>query len=405
VPKQYELQQLMGRAIELENEGSLKLAAHYYLFCVQQFRYDALQQEHVAECLGRLAAICERGKKIDEALKYRHAQKLVYESRLLFLAEQEQETKKKQRREARAAAAASRAATAAASDDTKYDDDDADAAEEDAAATASMIKEPPLAADGTETEEERKAEQFMQLAKVFFAKNNVPMAKSYIRKAIEQRHLLKKRLGDRSTMSAQQRKFQQMALLGRKQYQQTLDVLSSDGTDAFAATTDAKQQQTRPQMPPEITESPEELYKALQMMGGDQQQQQQQEQEQEQQPQREEENALRQRTAMAVKASRPAGSERSVAHMNALMKQFVAREGKRTDEKFESPEDKKLRLAEAAEARAALAALELEESSGGKRAWSFVDTVNMILMLALVLLVSVLALKYFRFFGKLSVQR
>lgn len=56
-------EEMMSRAQKLESRGFLRKAAHYYLFCLEKFRYSHQHQTLVATCLARLGDICYKNKK------------------------------------------------------------------------------------------------------------------------------------------------------------------------------------------------------------------------------------------------------------------------------------------------------------------------------------------------------
>ena len=58
-------EEMMSRAQKLESRGFLRKAAHYYLFCLEKFRYSHQHQTLVATCLARLGDICYKNKKCE----------------------------------------------------------------------------------------------------------------------------------------------------------------------------------------------------------------------------------------------------------------------------------------------------------------------------------------------------
>lgn len=61
-----------------------KLAIKYFLYILDTHT-NVLNLEQITFCLSRLSAICVFHKKFDEALRFRNAERLIYESQLLTL--------------------------------------------------------------------------------------------------------------------------------------------------------------------------------------------------------------------------------------------------------------------------------------------------------------------------------
>ncbi len=75
---------MIAQAEAYEKEQNPKLAAHYYITALE--RYKKLGHPNdIALCLRRMAQLCEKSAGFSEAMKFRNAERLVYESQLLAL--------------------------------------------------------------------------------------------------------------------------------------------------------------------------------------------------------------------------------------------------------------------------------------------------------------------------------
>ena len=63
--RRYTFEEMFARATRLERKGFLRKAAHYYLYCLEQFRYSHQHQDLIATCLRRLGDICYKNKKCE----------------------------------------------------------------------------------------------------------------------------------------------------------------------------------------------------------------------------------------------------------------------------------------------------------------------------------------------------
>ena len=54
---------MFAKAKRLETKGKIRKAAHYYLFCLEQYRFQPKYQDLIALCLRRLGDICYKSKK------------------------------------------------------------------------------------------------------------------------------------------------------------------------------------------------------------------------------------------------------------------------------------------------------------------------------------------------------
>jgi tetratricopeptide (TPR) repeat protein len=179
------------RAAALEASGRSKQAAQCYLYCVEKLfqredrtRSSAVGSEHdpsataalLARCLQRLAGICETLGKFEDALRFREAERMVYENTLLVLAESR----------GWVPPLSLSPSSSSSSQASFFVDPEADA-------------------------EERRARNLEALAEIFFQEKNLEMAKAYAAKAIDIRRRLKSR-GETTALAEQ----------GRDEYQRTL---------------------------------------------------------------------------------------------------------------------------------------------------------------------------------------
>lgn len=59
----HSFESMFERAKKLETRGFLRKAAHYYLYCLEHYRFSHQHQELIALCLRRLGDICYKNKK------------------------------------------------------------------------------------------------------------------------------------------------------------------------------------------------------------------------------------------------------------------------------------------------------------------------------------------------------
>jgi hypothetical protein len=198
--------ELLQRADELRESRQDRAAAQVYMCCVQRL-HDVPHSEMLAQALRGLAQVYEANDQFELAVRFRDAERMVYESRLLHL--------------------------------TCGNDNDQTAAngvshaqhnESDATATNSVsesgslsgahvvepnVDRPTVNSTASNDElislDERKAEAFEKLAQLFFERKQVEMAKSYALKAIDLRR--------KRSMFGSAKRF---ADLGREQYEATL---------------------------------------------------------------------------------------------------------------------------------------------------------------------------------------
>lgn len=171
--------------------------AHYYLYCLEQYRYSNKHQDLIALCLRRMGDICYKSRKYKEALQFRTAERMVYESNLLRIVRTEAD---KEAAEIQAAAASAGNSTANSPRHIS------DSASSPTAASSVPHKHLELmrmkSADPTPIirtpitpkeliQEEEKALTYERLAKLFYDEKNVEMAKSYALKAIELRRRIR----------------------------------------------------------------------------------------------------------------------------------------------------------------------------------------------------------------------
>jgi len=147
------------RAAELERDGHHRLAIKYFLY-VLDTHASSLSLDQIIFALRRLSAICAYHKKFDEALRFRNAERLVYESQILTIDVLEQPV-------------------AGAVD----------------AAAGSLRPETDAVACAALKRDVHRAQQYERLARMFFESGNKPMAGEYTRHAIAARRGIAARYG------------------------------------------------------------------------------------------------------------------------------------------------------------------------------------------------------------------
>ncbi|GAB5371306.1 hypothetical protein AAMO2058_001568700 [Amorphochlora amoebiformis] len=78
----FSLEEMMGRAAQLVKENQQRFGCEYYLYCLERSMGEN-NFSVAGRCLRYLGNICAKNGKYREAVKYRHAEKLLYESTLL----------------------------------------------------------------------------------------------------------------------------------------------------------------------------------------------------------------------------------------------------------------------------------------------------------------------------------
>ncbi len=155
----FSLQEMCNRAAELEKDGQRRQACNYYLYCLERSIKES-NPKALARCLSRLAAICGAAGKYREALKYRHAEKLLYESSLLRQMHMETVNTK-------------------AKVPTKVSREGARIAMAAKGITAAGVTPPVVQA---------QAVAYEKIAKLFYSQGNKDMARAYAQKAIRLRY-------------------------------------------------------------------------------------------------------------------------------------------------------------------------------------------------------------------------
>mmetsp|Transcript_5426 Transcript_5426/g.9082 ORF Transcript_5426/g.9082 Transcript_5426/m.9082 type:complete len:377 (+) Transcript_5426:94-1224(+) len=192
----FTLDEMMSRAMELEKEKQYRFACDYYLYCLEQ---STSQNAFVicAKCLNRLAAICSNNGKYQAAVKYRHAEKLLYESSLLR--ELHLESITVDAKDSKDTSSGDEKTAMADLDGKEMPVDESEAPRKGAAATsatkssASTASPPVTAKDVVPLKsdpqiKEAQARAFEKIAELFFTQNNKDMAQAYAMKAIRIRH-------------------------------------------------------------------------------------------------------------------------------------------------------------------------------------------------------------------------
>jgi hypothetical protein len=136
-----------------------RLAIKYFLY-VLDTHASSLSLDQIIFALRRLSAICAYHKKFDEALRFRNAERLVYESQILTIDVLEQPV-------------------AGAVD----------------AAAGSLRPETDAVASAALKRDVHRAQQYERLARMFFESGNKPMAGEYTRHAIAARRGIAARYG------------------------------------------------------------------------------------------------------------------------------------------------------------------------------------------------------------------
>jgi hypothetical protein len=169
-------------------------------------------------------SVCRRSTD-KEALQFRTAERMVYESNLLRIVKTDAEKE------------AAEVAAAAKADSTPVSPSHSSSSSSSSSTTSpthrnlhimhmksadpTPIIRTPITPKSLIADEER-ALTYERLAKVFFDEKNLDMAKSYALKAIELRRRIKAKWGDPSKMDTDQLLLHQLAVMGQEQYEQTL---------------------------------------------------------------------------------------------------------------------------------------------------------------------------------------
>lgn len=215
--KSYTFAEMVKRATELEKEGQLKFAAHYYLYCLQHYRETQAEggkSKHGADgegengagsitligyCLNRLSSICYKNKKFKEALQFQQAERMLYESNLLAI-----DTVDKGSQDAADSKEGSN------SNGTE-EEDGGEGAGEGMFKKVGITSVDPFAVSVDQdtcpksmAEQEAHALQYERLGRIFMKEGNVELAKSYALKAIKIRQDIKNRWGDLNNITANQ---------------------------------------------------------------------------------------------------------------------------------------------------------------------------------------------------------
>lgn len=180
--REFTADEMMERAEELEETGRCRRSALAYLYVVDRFRHSG-RPEVLGRALSRLAALCSKYERFEEALRFRAAERLVYETRLLALAVAEASVPSAGGEEARLRV------------------------------SARLIG--PHGVDALS--EEAVASAWERVAEEFFNDGQVELAKRYACRAIHIRRSLAERKADEKTRAGAE-----LASLGRATYEDTL---------------------------------------------------------------------------------------------------------------------------------------------------------------------------------------
>jgi hypothetical protein len=244
--RQYTFEEMMARARRLESKGFLRKASHFYLYCLEHYRYSSANQQLLAEALRRLGDICYRNKKYKEALQFRTAERMLYESNLLRVVKTDAKGGIPLPANVTAALAQQQAHGVAVPASASSSSANPLSTRQAGSSTASRILSSPSVdpsplpksalTPALALADENRALTFERLARVFFEEGNIEMAKSYALKSIAIRKKIKEKWGDPAKMSPEQLQLHQLAVMGREQYENTLRRFKTpeDGVSAAA---------------------------------------------------------------------------------------------------------------------------------------------------------------------------
>jgi tetratricopeptide (TPR) repeat protein len=224
--KIYSFEEMFDRARRLQTKGYFRKSAHYYLYCLEHYRYSHQHQDLIALCLRNLGDICYKNKKYKEALQFRTAERMVYESNLIRIVKTDAQAEL----EALKTAAANANASVTSDGDSSFASSSAATSPSHArnlsimrmqSADPAPIVRTPITPKSLVADEER-ALTYERLAKVFYDEKNIAMAKSYALKAIELRRRIRAKWGDSTKMRPDELLLHQLSVMGKEQYEETL---------------------------------------------------------------------------------------------------------------------------------------------------------------------------------------